>query len=206
MLKIGVDEVGRGALAGPIVACAFGLDEAYEYLLKEVPYLNDSKALTAKEREKTYEFFIQHQEVLPYHVSYVNAAKIDAVGIDRANYLAMQEAIMMFNNLHAKFRIEVILDGEVVPQFPPTSKFNTCVMYAQPKADSKYPQVMAASIIAKVLRDELMVLMDRSYPVYKFATHKGYGTAKHLEALATHGPCELHRKSFSPVANSIRNI
>jgi ribonuclease HII len=174
----GLDEAGRGALAGPVVAAAviLPLNDSIETLLLGV---NDSKQLTAKKREALFDLIIGQQP----------AAVIDAIGILPANKLAMQTAVTQLTPT-PEF---LLIDGRIrlpqlnIPQQPIV------------RGDSQSLSIAAASILAKVTRDQLMVQMDGHYPHYGFAQHKGYGTALHRAAIARFGPCPQHRHSFAPI-------
>ena len=179
---VGVDEAGRGPLAGPVVAGAVIFSRAY--INKDI---NDSKQLTEKKREELFE--VIKRDAVAYGVGIVDAETIDKLNIYEATKVAMKEAI---NNLKVKFDLILTdamplkgFDVEVVPII---------------KGDAKALPIAAASIIAKVTRDHMMDELDKKYPEYGFKEHKGYGTAKHLEALKKFGPVKgLHRFSYKPV-------
>ena len=180
---VGVDEAGRGPLAGPVVAAACILSRAY--INKEI---NDSKQLSEKKREELFE--IIKKDAVAYGVGIVSAEEIDNLNIYEATKKAMKEAI---NNLKVKFDLILTdamplkgFDVEVVPII---------------KGDAKALPIAAASIIAKVTRDHMMEELGKKYPEYGFEIHKGYGTAKHMEALKKFGPIKgVHRFSYKPVA------
>jgi ribonuclease HII len=182
----GLDEAGRGALAGPVVAAAviLPLNDSIETLLLGV---NDSKQLTAKKREALFDLIIEH--ALAYGIGQQPAAVIDAIGILPANKLAMQTAVTQLTPT-PEF---LLIDGRIrlpqlnIPQQPIV------------RGDSQSLSIAAASILAKVTRDQLMVQLDGHYPHYGFAQHKGYGTALHRAAIARFGPCPQHRHSFAPI-------
>jgi len=181
----GVDEAGRGALAGPVVAGAVVIapgDPAPVWA-----EVRDSKLLTATQRQ-TLAPRIQQQAVA-WGVGVVDAATIDQVGIATATRLAMQQALAAL----ALVPDHLLIDWVRLPQMliPQT---------VLPKADRTMISVAAASILAKVHRDQLMRAYDEYYPVYHFGAHKGYGAPAHLRALALHGPCAIHRRSFAPLA------
>jgi ribonuclease HII len=180
MLIAGVDEVGRGCLAGPLVAGAV-------VLRAPIPGLKDSKKLTKKQRERLA--VLIRAEAVAYSLGWVDAATIDAVGITIAVKMAMQQAV---DGLDTEADT-IIVDGNInyLKEYPSTS--------AVIRADDTVPAVSAASILAKVARDEYMTKMAVSYPSYGFDRHVGYGTALHLAALRCFGACVLHRKSFGPV-------
>lgn len=185
----GVDEVGRGPLAGPVVVVAFlfGARWIHDGLPGELKDLNDSKQLTPSQRER-------HATRLPelsecaWALVRREPAEIDAVNILRATHSAMAEALDRLSTRPS----HVLVDGLAVPGLgvPQT---------ALVKGDSLSYSIAAASVLAKVTRDRLMDEYDRAYPDYGFARHKGYPTPQHLAALAKHGPCPIHRRSFAPV-------
>ena len=180
---VGVDEAGRGPLAGPVVAAACILPRTY--INKEI---NDSKQLSEKKREELLE--IIKKDAIAYGVGIVSAEEIDTLNIYEATKKAMKEAI---NNLKANFDLILTdamplkgFDVEVVPII---------------KGDAKALPIAAASIIAKVTRDHMMEELGKKYPEYGFEVHKGYGTQKHMEALKKFGPIKgVHRYSYKPVA------
>ncbi|MCC6605345.1 MAG: ribonuclease HII [Anaerolineae bacterium] len=182
----GIDEAGRGALAGPVVAAAviLPLNDSIETQLLGV---NDSKQLTAAQRETLFDLICQH--ALAYSIGLEPAAVIDQIGILPANKLAMVTAVS-----HLTPPPEFLLiDGRIrLPQLNIPQK-------AIVRGDSQSLSIAAASILAKVTRDRLMVELDRHYPAYGFAQHKGYGTEFHRAAIAQFGPCPEHRHSFAPI-------
>src|SRR3990167_7967819 len=181
-LIAGVDEAGRGPLAGPVIAAAVILDPAHP-----IPGLADSKKLTEKRREYLFNEIRQH--ALAWSVARATTAEIDAINILQASMLAMQRAV---GNLKIA-PVKILVDGNRSPVF-------ACVSEAIVRGDQTEPAISAASIVAKVLRDRLMLLLDKRYPQYGFAGHKGYPTAAHVEALRLHGVSRVHRLSFGPVA------
>lgn len=185
----GVDEVGRGPLAGPVVAAAVILPR--EWQLNELPSalqgLNDSKQLTEAQRERFFEFLTQSPEVR-FAIAGVDAQVIDQINILQATYRAMLEAL-------AQLPIppdHVLVDGKPVPPIPYPQ---TAIV----KGDSKSYSIAAASVLAKVTRDREMHVWDAQWPAYGFAVHKGYPTPQHLQALQQAGPCTIHRRSFAPL-------
>ncbi len=185
-LICGIDEAGRGPWAGPVVATAVILDRS------NIPAgLNDSKKLTHEKREALFDPIINSSHV---GVGIVSAAEIDEINILQATYLAMQRAML---NLKTKPTLALV-DGN---RAPPLS----CKVETITKGDAKSLSIAAASIIAKVTRDRMMIAMDTQFPGYGFAIHKGYGTAKHAAALAQLGPCSEHRKSFAPIRTLLAN-
>lgn len=183
-LVCGVDEAGRGPWAGPVVAAAVVLDE-----MRIPAGLNDSKKLTPTKREALFDPILSLARV---GVGIVSAQMIDEINILQATYKAMQEAIAAL----AVIPTLALVDGNRGPALP--CKIKTIV-----GGDSKSLSIAAASIVAKVTRDRIMQEYDLTFPAYGFAAHKGYGTAVHAAALATYGPCPIHRFSFSPIQSMI---
>lgn len=181
----GVDEVGRGPLAGPVVAAAVVLDPN-----KNISGLADSKVLTAKKRE-ILAAQIQ-QNCLAWAVGRAEVEEIDKINILQASLLAMQRAL---ENLSLR-PAHILVDGQYCPKI----SFTVTSFKAIIDGDSLVPAISAASIIAKVIRDKEMVDLDMLYPDYGFAQHKGYGTKQHMLALQRYGVTPIHRRSFSPVA------
>lgn len=182
-LVAGVDEVGRGPLAGPVVAAAVILDPDH------LPDgLNDSKKLTAPVRERLFTEIMRHAHVA---IASIPAARIDAINIRQATFEAMAGAV---NGLAVRADFALI-DGRDVPPLP-------CPAEALIGGDRRSLSIAAASIIAKVTRDRMMALLAQTYPNYGFEKHMGYGTAKHLKALDLHGPTPLHRMSFAPLKHA----
>lgn len=180
-LICGIDEAGRGPWAGPVVASAVILDP------KNIPQgLNDSKKLNEAKREALFDPIRYSSKV---GIGIVCAAEIDEINILQATFLAMQRA---FEQLVIKPDLALI-DGNKSPNL--ICKTQTII-----GGDAKSLSIAAASIIAKVTRDRVMHQLDQTYPHYGFGKHKGYGTAAHAAALAIHGPCAEHRKSFKPIA------
>ncbi len=182
----GVDEVGRGPLAGDVVAAAVILDPKIP-----IPGLNDSKKLSEKQR--LHCFALIKECALGISVARASVEEIDASNILRASLLAMARAVQGLST-QPEF---VYVDGNQLPKWHYSSQ-------AVVKGDSRVAEIAAASIIAKVTRDREMVAFEESYPGYGFARHKGYPTNAHLEALRSLGPCVLHRRSFAPVANLLK--
>ena len=175
----GVDEAGRGPLAGPVCAAAVILPEG-----AVIEGLDDSKKLTEKKRERLYD--IIKETAVAYSVAYGTLEEIETVNILEATYLAMNRAI---EGLNVKPNFALI-DGNRVPRGIKIP-CETIV-----KGDSKSMSVAAASVLAKVTRDRLMLEYDKKYPEYNFKKHKGYGTKEHTELIKQYGPCEIHRLSF----------
>lgn len=177
----GVDEVGRGCLAGEVVAAAVILDPA-----RPIAGLADSKALSAARREALYDEIVTRANA--WAIGRASVAEIDALNILRATLLAMQRAVAAL----APAPDFVLVDGDRLPDWQHASE-------AVVRGDALVPCISAAAIVAKVTRDREMVVLDREYPDYGFARHKGYGTREHCAALARHGPSPWHRMSFAPV-------
>ena len=185
----GVDEAGRGPLAGPVVAAAAILPPRWAQagLPVELAGLNDSKQLTEAQREKYFEFLTTCAEI-EFGIALVDAGVIDAINILQATHRAMNEALAQLKPLppHA------LVDGRPVKtlRVPQTAII---------KGDARSYSIAAASVLAKVTRDRLMLEYHARWPEYAFAEHKGYGTAKHLAAISRHGACAIHRKTFAPL-------
>ena len=185
----GVDEAGRGPLAGAVVAAAAILPPRWAEtgLPADLAGLNDSKQLTEAQREKYFEFITACGEI-EFGIAEVAAAVIDQINILQATHRAMNDALAKLSPLppHA------LVDGRPVKtlRVPQT---------AIVKGDARSYSIAAASVLAKVTRDRQLLAYDRQYPGYGFAKHKGYGTADHLAAIAKLGPCPIHRKSFAPL-------
>ncbi|MGA1868689.1 MAG: ribonuclease HII [bacterium] len=178
----GVDEAGRGPLAGPVVASSVILP-----LSGEIEGIADSKSLTMQQRECLYNKITK--EARAYGIGMTNAAQIDKINILQATFSAMKAAIK-----HLPMRPDfVLVDGKApIPDLE-------IEQLAEIKGDKHCYCIAAASILAKVTRDRIMLKMHEKFPCYNFAKHKGYGTAEHLDALKRYGPCPIHRKSFKGV-------
>jgi ribonuclease HII len=184
VLVAGVDEAGRGPLAGPVVAAAVILDPD-----RRLRGLRDSKVLTPVERER---LAVQiRANAIAWAVGFADVGEIDTLNILRASLLAMRRAVHAL----AVAPTEALVDGNQCPELD-------CPVYAIVKGDRDIASISAASIIAKTTRDAMLVELDRVYPVYGFAQHKGYSTREHIAALNRHGPCPAHRRFFAPVAQS----
>ena len=182
----GVDEAGRGPLAGPVVAAAVILDD-----LQPIAGLNDSKKLSAKRREQLFDEI--KARALCFSIAQATVQEIDRLNILQATMLAMKRAV---EGLRLKPQ-RVLVDGNRLPTLDILAE-------AIVQGDALVPAISAASILAKVHRDRLCDELHALYPVYGFDQHKGYGTAQHLAALQTHGPADCHRMTFAPVARSLR--
>jgi len=185
----GVDEVGRGPLAGPVVAAAVVLPIGWiqQGMPEPLKGLNDSKKLSASKRDQYYSLLIDAPEI-DFGIAIVEAAEIDRVNILRATWRAMNNAVAGLQSPPD----HVLVDGKpnALLRIPQTAVI---------RGDSLSYSIAAASVLAKVTRDRLMVRYDSEFPRYGFAAHKGYGTRAHLAAIAQHGPCMLHRRSFAPL-------
>jgi ribonuclease HII len=181
-LVAGVDEAGRGPLAGPVVAAAVILDPR-----QPIEGLADSKKLTAKRRDKLFDQILD--KALCCAIAQASVQEIDRLNILQATLLAMQRAVA---GLRLR-PVKVLVDGNRLPVLPMRAE-------GVVGGDATVPAISAASILAKVQRDRWCAEIDAAWPQYGFAAHKGYGTAAHLAALRAHGACEHHRRTFAPVA------
>ena len=190
-LMAGVDEAGRGPLAGPVVASAVILNPD-----APIDGLADSKKLTAKRREELAEMIKAHS--LAWSVAWADPAEIDEINILAATMLAMRRAIGKLSVTPSRVQI----DGNRLPDL----EFDGQRMVGEAivGGDDLVPEISAASIIAKTTRDRMMVALDKIYPCYEFARHKGYGTELHREKLREFGPCREHRQTFAPVKAAAR--
>lgn len=180
-LVAGIDEAGRGPLAGPVVAAAVILPESFD-----LPGLNDSKQISEKKRNQLYPLI--HEQALAVGIGVGRADEVDEINILQATLKAMSRAVNRLP-LAPDF---LLIDG--ITPLPVTVDQKTLK-----KGDSRSLSIAAASVIAKVVRDRIMVSYDRLFPQYGFAGHKGYGSQKHRDAIAEHGPCICHRRSFAGV-------
>jgi ribonuclease HII len=190
----GVDEAGRGPLAGPVIAAAvvFSDNKIIDKLIKKG--VRDSKILSVKKREYFYELIIEQSQ--DWAVGDVSEEIIDKINILEATKLAMRKAV---ENLKNKPDF-ILVDGiNTIEDFPASQ-------IAIPKADQFVFSVSAASIVAKVTRDRILMDFDKQYPGYGFAAHKGYGTKFHMEMIKKMGPCKIHRRSFKPVGKLFSKI
>ena len=184
MLIAGVDEAGRGPLAGPVTVSAV-------ILSNPIAGLDDSKKLSEQKRMALVD--VIKSEALAWSVVHVEVDKIDQINIFQATMLGMQQAVKALDMVPQK----VLVDGNKSPDFGVAAE-------AIVGGDGKIAAISAASILAKTTRDLLMVEMDKAFPNYGFAQHKGYGTKQHVAAIHEYGPCKHHRKSFSPVRDLIQ--
>lgn len=186
-LIAGVDEAGRGPLAGPVTVAAVILHPE-----RPVPGLDDSKRLTEAQREALYPLIVERAAA--WRVEHVEAEEIDRINILQATLEGMRRAVQALRPAARRVRV----DGNRLPAGLP------CEAEAIVGGDALEPAIMAASILAKVTRDRLMAVLHERHPEYGFASHKGYATRAHLEALDRHGPCPCHRRSFAPVRLAMR--
>lgn len=190
----GIDEAGRGPLAGPVVAAAVVFDNNDKKAKELIEIgIRDSKTLSSKKREFLYNIIIENCS--NWSIGIVSEEIIDKINILEASKLAMKMSVEKLN-IEPDF---LLIDGRHTIENYPASQM------AIPSADQNIFSVSAASIIAKVTRDRILINLDKEYPEYGFAKHKGYGTRLHIEMLAKMGPCKIHRKSFSPVKKLILN-
>jgi ribonuclease HII len=186
LIEAGVDEVGRGPLAGPVVSAAVILDSSLE-----IDGLDDSKKLSEKKRLELSRKI--KESAIAWNLASASIKEIDSLNILQASLLSMKRAVEGLKIIPEK----VVCDGNYKPDI-------SIECEAIIKGDSSVKSIMAASIIAKVTRDELMKDLDKIYPAYGFKKHKGYPTKFHLDALKLLGPCKIHRLSFKPVKESIK--
>ncbi len=177
----GVDEAGRGPLAGPVMAAAVILDP-----LNPIEGLRDSKLLTEKKREAL--FILIQERALAFGIASADVGEIDQLNILQASLLAMQRAVLALKISPTL----ALIDGNKAPKL-------SCETRTIVQGDLLEPAISAASILAKVTRDNVMRMLDNKYPQYGFAKHKGYGTKEHLLAMEQHGITPIHRRSFEPV-------
>ena len=185
----GIDEAGRGPLAGPVVAAAVILPLGFRHAL-----IDDSKKLTPGHREEVFLAITVRPDIY-WAVSVVEHDEIDRINIHRASHEAMRRAVLAL----AMVPEHALIDGRPVRPFPVP---HTAIV----KGDGQSKSIAAASIIAKVTRDRIMVRLASQFPHYGFAQHKGYATELHLDRLKTHGPCPIHRKTFLPVLQSLLDL
>jgi ribonuclease HII len=185
-LVAGIDEAGRGPLAGPVVAAAAVLPAEFS-----LPGLNDSKQLTEAVREQFFEILTAPGKLVCYGIGFAEPAEIDRLNILRATFLAMERAVTALSVQPD----HLLIDGLPVPVF---QQPQTAIV----GGDARSKSIAAASVIAKVTRDRMMRNWHREFPQYNFDQNKGYGTPAHLESLLIHGPCPIHRRSFEPIAQT----
>ena len=179
---VGIDEAGRGPLAGPVIAAAVYIPESLN-----IEGIRDSKELSPKKRRALYEILISSKEI-DFGIGVSSPQEIDRINILQATFAAMKEAVEKLKNKPDY----LLIDGNQGPLIPIQKK---CIV----QGDKKVRSISAASIIAKEYRDDLMAELHLLYPQYNFAKHKGYPTKEHMTALKKYGPCPVHRRSFAPV-------
>ena len=189
----GIDEAGRGPMAGPVVAAAVILRPG-----RRIEGVADSKTLSPDERAALSVMI--RRDALCFGIGWADRAEIDALNILQATFLAMRRALLAMTLTPD----HVLVDGNKLPELGGLGK--TLTARAIVGGDATIPAISAASILAKTARDNYMNHMDTIYPAYSFATHKGYCTAKHQRLLELHGPCPLHRRSFAPVRQSFKVV
>lgn len=189
---IGIDEVGRGSWAGPVVAAAVAIDDLFDPTSIHPAKIADSKKLTPSQRRESA---LAIQSVASgYGLGWVGADEVDELGLSKAVELAMIRAYEELCGLLDASGASLIIDGNI------NYLEHISGSQALVRADSSIPAVSAASIVAKVARDDYMAKQSRDFPMYGFERHVGYGTKQHIEALMQHGACTLHRMSYKPVA------
>ncbi|GHT42149.1 ribonuclease HII [Endomicrobiia bacterium] len=188
-LVAGIDEAGRGSLAGPVTAAAVIL--AKDLI---IPDLNDSKQVSERKREQL--FVIIKDKALAYVIEAVDNTIIDKINILQATFLVMSRAVL---KLQIKPELFLIDGNHKIPNLPFKQE-------AIISGDAKSACIAAASILAKVTRDKIMKEYAKQYPVYEFEKHKGYGTRQHIESLKQHGPCPIHRITFAPISDIVSQI
>ena len=191
----GIDEAGRGPLAGPVFAAAVVLGEAG----RAIAGLDDSKKLTATRRDALA--VLIKAQAHSWAIASATAIEVDQLNILQASMLAMFRAAAQLSEANASMTRHIVIDGTQIPRdIKPWAALRNITVIAQPRADADVQEVSAASILAKTARDAYMLDVHVRFPHYGFAAHKGYGTAVHMAALTEHGPCDEHRRSFAPVA------
>ncbi len=181
-LVVGIDEAGRGPLAGPVVAGAVLIDKKYFNLIKKNKLIKDSKQLSFNQRKQAYDFLIKR---VKWGIGIISEKQIDRINILNATKKAMIKAVKALK-IKPDF---LIIDGNIKLDIK-------CNQQGIVKGDVKVLSCSAASIIAKVTRDEIMIKLDKKYPNYNFKKHKGYGTKEHMKNIKKYGLCKIHRKSF----------
>lgn len=205
---IGTDEVGRGPLCGPVLACAAMFKdpnfEIPQEKQKQFDLIRDSKKLSEKQREQIFDFIHEHFHI---GIGLCDHETIDRINILEASFLSMKKAIQDLKRKIEKadpisYKLEakscILVDGnKIIPNL-------TMEQYAVIGGDGISKSIAAASIVAKVTRDHMMMKLHEKYPQYGFDKHKGYGTKLHMDALESHGPCPIHRLSFAPVKKALK--
>lgn len=191
----GIDEAGRGPLAGPVFAAAVVLGEEG----RKIAGLNDSKKLSAMRRDALA--VLIKSQAHAWAIASATAIEVDQLNILQATMLAMFRAVEQLPEANASMSRHIVIDGTQIPRsLKPWAASRNIKVIAQPSADADVQEVSAASILAKTARDAYMLDVHARFPHYGFAAHKGYGTAAHMAVLTEHGPCDEHRLSFAPVA------
>lgn len=201
---IGIDEAGRGPLAGPVVACAASLKfpkvQPSEKVEPSWSFIRDSKTLSEKQRENLYDFILENFYI---GIGICDHKTIDRINILEASFLAMKKALADLERSDpGRFKVGpwkkiILLDGN--KKIPNLSREQKAIV----NGDKYVKSISAASIVAKVTRDRIMREVHKKYPQYCFNRHKGYGTKLHMDSLQKYGPCEIHRKSFRPVRKAL---
>ena len=191
---IGLDEVGRGPLAGPVVSCGV-IYNSYEILETKIP-ITDSKKLTIKQRLKLFKFFqqLKKENILEYYLGLATVEEIDQINILEATKLSMKRVIDKFNNPSAS----IIIDGNFKLGYKNTNEKSII------GGDKVSLSIATASIIAKIHRDRLMSILDNKYPDFGWKQNAGYGTKKHIDAIKEKGATKCHRKTFEPIKSLIK--
>lgn len=184
----GIDEVGRGCWAGPLIAAAVIFDQSVDNNDKDIAKINDSKKLTLKMRERLADFIISQAK--HWGIGMVSSKELDKIGLAQANLLAMERAVLNLGNSPDY----CLVDGNIVKNSLIIEPFKNII-----KGDCMSVSIAAASILAKVFRDKIMVSFDELHPEYGFKQHKGYGTRKHRKIIEKSGILPVHRKSFAPI-------
>ncbi len=203
-IVVGLDEAGRGSWAGPIVAgCVYiPLDFVFSKTDKLlIQQIKDSKKLNPDKRKELYDFITKN---FIYAVGVVGSSVIDKIGIGSANKLALKKAVKNLSNSYSSLKFQQMRKYRIDPDYILVDYFNDIGIDDIPVkgikfGDNKVFSIAAASIVAKVYRDMLMIRMSKKYPQYSFDKHKGYGTRLHMELLVKYGPCMFHRKSYKPI-------
>lgn len=190
----GIDEAGRGPLAGPVVAACITIDNTYQIKNEQLFKVNDSKKLTAKQRDFLFDLILEEFEEIG--IGIVDNEQIDRLNILQANFLAMRTAVSKLKTPPDY----VLVDGNLL--IPDLGIAQKSII----KGDGSVFLIAAASIVAKVTRDRIMQTYDSQYPEYNFKQHKGYGTKLHLLKLAEFGPSAIHRRSFEPIKSMARTV
>jgi ribonuclease HII len=191
----GIDEAGRGPLAGPVFAAAVVLGEEG----RRIAGLDDSKKLSATRRDALAGLIKGNAHA--WAIASATAIEVDQLNILQATMLAMFRAVEQLPEVDTSMTRHIVIDGTQIPRLlKPWAALRAIRVIAQPRADADVQEVSAASILAKTARDAYMLDVHARFPQYGFAAHKGYGTAVHMAALTEHGPCDEHRRSFAPVA------